>query len=71
MAYGQKYLRTCKQCGGFTNSKYARDHAGRCKSCADPDHAPAAHNSRNARIIDSGYDAYAREEGHYDLPDYA
>lgn len=23
---------------------------------------------RNATIIDSGYDAYAREEGHYDIP---
>lgn len=26
--------------------------------------------SRNERIIDHGYEAYAREEGHYDGPDY-
>ena len=25
-------------------------------------------DDRNARIIDCGYDAYAREEGHYDDP---
>ncbi len=24
---------------------------------------------RNAMLIDAGYQAYAREEGHYDLPD--
>lgn len=28
--------------------------------------AEAAAEQRNARMIDSGYDAYAREEGHYD-----
>ncbi len=65
-----KYLTTCADCGAFTSRKYARDHAGRCKSCAEPEPARNV-PTRNERIIDAGFDAYAREEGHYDLPDYA
>jgi hypothetical protein len=29
----------------------------------------AEYPTRQARIIDHGWDAYAREEGHYDIPD--
>jgi len=62
-----KYLRICVKCGGTTSSKYAREHDGLCKECVTGIHKePSNWERRNATIIDCGYDAYAREEGHYD-----
>lgn len=65
------HLTTCRICGGCTSRKHARMNAGRCKTCTQnlsaliqargpiyPSLPPAA--------IDSGWEAYAREEGHYD-----
>jgi hypothetical protein len=64
-----KYLTICK-CGRTTSRAYARAHNGDCKACAEhnmaPAKAPREEDSRNARIIDSGWQAYAREEGHHD-----
>lgn len=57
------YLQTC-DCGRRTSRAYARKHGGKCKACVDGV-APAS-PTRNERIIDSGYQAYAREEGHFD-----
>ena len=63
-----QYLIACAVCGGTTSKKYSRAHDGQCKRCAEP---TANVPTRNERIIEHGYDAYAREEGHYDLPDWA
>lgn len=61
----------CVTCGGATSRKYAREHQGRCKPCVAPASASHAQStSREARILESGYQAYAREEGHYDQGDY-
>lgn len=54
-------------CGRTTTKKYAREHGGKCKHCAEPQ--PETSDRRNALLIDSGYMAYAREEGHFDIPD--
>ena len=63
-----RYLTTCKSCGGTTSSTYAQAHDGQCKQCADPGaHVP----TRNERILEHGYQAYAIEEDHYDIPDNA
>jgi hypothetical protein len=65
-----KFLTRCRKCGGSTSLKYARGHEGQCKSCVTG--KPVSRGpSRSERIVEHGYDAYAREEGHYDLPDYA
>jgi len=63
----QSYLTKCNTCGSNTSRVYARKHAGRCKACAEP--GAERRPTRNQRIIDAGWQAYAREEGHYDLPD--
>ena len=65
----QQYLTHCTECGANTSKKFAREHNGRCKACCNE---PSAYNdtpTRNERIIDNGYQAYAREEGHYDTGD--
>lgn len=65
----KQFLTSCRQCGGKTNKKYAREHQGLCKRCIEPetfDKTP----TREQRILDHGYQAYAREEGHYDQGDY-
>jgi len=62
-----QFLTTCS-CGNKTSKAYARAHEGRCKQCVTglpKESAP----SRNARLIDSGWEAQAREEGYYDIPD--
>ena len=55
-------------CGAKTNKKYAREHGGKCKVCVTGVSIQEGHtrDTRNERIIDHGYAAYAREEGHYD-----
>lgn len=60
------YLTTCRCCGRTTSRQYAGKHDGLCKACAEPDNASGRTPTRNERIVESGYDAYAREEGHYD-----
>jgi len=65
------FLAACTQCGTKTTRQYARTHNGLCKQCVTGvEKKDKPTDSRNARIIDSGYSAYAREEGHYDGPDY-
>jgi hypothetical protein len=75
----QQFLCYCKSCNGSTSRKYAREHSGLCKMCftgqslqtPDPnaqDKTMCRYNepTRNERMLESGYQAYAREEGHYD-----
>lgn len=68
-----KFQTACSACGGTTTKKHAREHNGLCAPCFNPSRREAAEEAaeaRNARLIDSGYMAYAREEGHFDGPDY-
>ena len=58
----QPYLTRCRSCGITTSRSYAKSHGGDCKQCAEVSTNP----TRNERIIDCGYQAYAMEEGHYD-----
>lgn len=69
----KSYLTKCYSCGRTTNRKYASSHKGCCKSCAEGVPAPSRESSedRQGRLIDSGWNAYAREEGYYDLPNWA
>lgn len=63
------YLTTCSACGGTTSRRYAREHGDHCKACAEPeefDDTP----TRNARLLEVGYLAYAAEEGHFDQGDF-
>lgn len=67
-----KFMAKCNQCHRTTSSKYARANGGKCKSCVTGiEQTRNSGPTRNERMIDSGWQAYAREEGHYDLPDYA
>lgn len=60
----EAYLAICTECGSKTSKKYARAHAGLCRSCVNPKpNTP----TREQRILEHGYQAYAREEGHYDF----
>jgi len=64
-----KFLIKCTSCSRKTNRAYARAHAGQCKQCAEPgSHSRNASGkpTRSERILEHGYQAYAREEGHYD-----
>ena len=64
-----RYLIACQICGNTTSKHYARQHSGQCKACANPEQALSTVYGRdNALIIDSGYQAYAMESGHYDNP---
>jgi hypothetical protein len=74
MAYSRfaKFLVHCVSCGNNTNKGFAITHNGKCKACASGQAAPVETNEhRQGRMIDAGWNAYAREEGHYDLPDWA
>lgn len=63
----EPYLTNCTSCNGVTSRKYAKEHGGHCKSCADPDTTSrSSHPTRNERLLESGFEAYAREEGYYD-----
>lgn len=59
------YLCTCP-CGRTTSRAYARKHGGKCKACVTWKAPAPSGPTRTERIIDSGYQAYAREEGHFD-----
>ena len=62
-----RYTCKCNQCGQTTSTKYATANGGKCKSCATGVEQPRNTQvpTRNERILESGYAAYAREEGHY------
>jgi hypothetical protein len=64
-----RFLTSCTCCGEATSKKYASTHAGKCKACSEG--TERVRDNENALLIDSGYQAYARERGDYDLPDYA
>lgn len=74
----KRFLQQCAQCGQLTSKAHARAHDGLCKYCvagADSpatlkDDATARRERENANLIDSGYQAYARERGDFDGPDY-
>lgn len=61
----KSFVVKCRVCGRPTSKTYARVHGGKCKSCETGEPRPESYDSRNARILEHGYDAYAREEGHY------
>ena len=67
MSRYSQYLTTCTKCSGSTSKKYAREHEGLCAACVHPE---ADEPTREQRILEHGYQAYAREEGHYDQGDY-
>lgn len=74
MYYNQysKYLVVCVNCGHQTSKQHARNHHGLCKRCAGIQsqvQVESRAERENALLIDSGYMAYARERGDYDLPD--
>lgn len=60
------YMTRCS-CGNTTTKAYARANGGKCKPCVTGRPREVAEaDDRQGRIIDSGWDGYAREEGHYD-----
>jgi hypothetical protein len=65
----KSYLTKCS-CGNTTSKTYARANGGRCKPCVtgQPRQPRETAEHRQGRLIDSGYEAYAREEGYYDSP---
>jgi hypothetical protein len=59
------YLVRCA-CGNLTNKQYMKTH-GACKRCSTPlDARDRDVPTREERILEHGYQAYAREEGHYE-----
>ena len=65
------YLVPCRECGRTTSAKYARKHAGLCKTCSTGELPQPRHpGDRQERILEHGWDVYQREEGAYDT-DYA
>jgi len=64
------YVIECRSCENLTSKQYAAAHSGKCKACFTGTKRPQQSDAdRNARIIDCGWEAYAREEGHYDQGD--
>ena len=63
-----KFTTKCNACHGTTSKQYARQNGGKCKPCVTGNPRQQSHPDRQARMIDSGYQAYAREEGYYDTP---
>ena len=69
-----KFCARCPKCGGTTSKNYLRQH-GSCKPCAtgtekaerSDDSAGTCYGRNNAFILEHGWGAYAREEGHYDF----
>lgn len=49
---------------GSTSKKYARQNGGKCAHCVHPSSETSNTPTREQRILDHGYQAYAREEGH-------
>lgn len=64
------YQQRCP-CGRLTSKDYARRNGGRCKSCVTGIGQTDRRDSRQGRLIDHGHDACQREDGAYDLPDWA
>lgn len=68
--FGYQHFQTWCGCGAKTSRKYAREHGGRCKRCVTGVSAAEQRErrtpTRDERILEHGYAAYAREEGHYD-----
>lgn len=63
MSNYNRYLIRCIECGRTTSKQHAKTHSGLCAPCVKPvSEAP----TRNERILEHGYQAYALEEGHYD-----
>jgi hypothetical protein len=63
----KQYMTECP-CGRRTSKQYARKHDGKCKFCVTginpaPRNDREAEGERNIRLIESGYNAYVREEG--------
>lgn len=58
-----QYLTRCVSCGNSTSKQHANAHDGLCAPCANPEKRIP---TREERILEHGYQAYAREEGHYD-----
>jgi hypothetical protein len=50
-------------------STIPRKNGGPCKPCVTGVPHQSEAERRTRTIIDHGWDAYAREEGHYDIPD--
>ena len=66
----QRYLLECRLCRSVTSKAYARAHDGLCKHCADPSAVRSSDTpTRNERILECGYQAYAREEDYYGYSD--
>lgn len=68
-----KFTCKCNQCGGTTSIKYARANGGKCKPCVTgvARKEPTSRGpTRNERMLESGYQNYAREEGYYGGGDY-
>lgn len=63
-----RFLTSCSSCKGTTSKTYAKKNGGRCKQCVtgEPPKPRYAKLTREQRIIEHGYQAYATEEGHYD-----
>jgi hypothetical protein len=62
------YLTSCVSCGGTTSKTYATGHNGLCKPCReghDRETKGSRIPTRNERLLEHGYQAYAREEGYY------
>lgn len=59
------YITSCVACRSATSKQYARKNDGRCKRCVECDN-PSDRPTRNERILEHGYQAYAREEGYYE-----
>jgi hypothetical protein len=66
MSNHKQFLTACSSCGATTSRAYARGHNGACKACTE---GVNSRPTREQRILEHGYQAYAREEGHYDTPD--
>lgn len=64
-----KFSVRCR-CGNLTNRAYAKAHGGQCKACVTGVARPQTESNehRQGRLIDSGWQGYVREEGHYDIP---
>lgn len=74
----KQYMTTCSDpnCGRRTSKQYAKKNGGKCKACVTGQ-VPASRNrlrddgdDDRTRMLENGWMAYAREEGHYDHGDY-
>lgn len=59
----EKYHTSCVVCGRKTTKQHARENGGQCASCVEPQSSTP---TREQRVLEVGYQAYAREESHFD-----